>query len=48
MTTQAQPGLPKDPSVLRTIVRDGNQNLGVYASVVSPGAVRIGDRVEIV
>jgi hypothetical protein len=48
MTTQAQPGLPKDPSVLRTIVRDANQNLGVYGSVVSPGRVGVGDRVEIV
>jgi len=43
MTTQEQQGLPRDPSVLRTIVRDGGQNLGVYASVVRPGQVRVGD-----
>jgi hypothetical protein len=48
MTTQAQPGLAKDPSVLRTIVRDASQNVGVYASVASPGRVEVGDRVEIV
>jgi uncharacterized protein YcbX len=48
MTTQAQPGLPKDPSVLRTIVRDAGQNLGVYASVAAPGAVEVGDPVEVV
>jgi uncharacterized protein len=48
MVTQPQPGLAKDPQVLRTIVRDAEQNLGVYATVVSPGPVRIGDPVELV
>ena len=33
MTTHAQDGLPKDPSVLRTIVREAEQNLGAYLSV---------------
>lgn len=47
MTIQAQAGLQKDPSVLRTIVRDADQNLGVYASVVSAGEVRVGDLVEL-
>jgi uncharacterized protein YcbX len=47
MTIQAQAGLAKDPSVLRTIVRDAGQNLGIYASVVTPGEVRVGDRVEL-
>jgi len=46
MTTQPQADLPKDPSVLRTIVRDSDQNVGVYASVASPGRVRVGDAVE--
>jgi uncharacterized protein YcbX len=46
MTTLAQPGLPEEPSVLRTIVRDGGQNLGVYASVVAGGAVSVGDMLE--
>jgi uncharacterized protein YcbX len=48
MVTQPQPGLAKDPQVLRTIVRDAEQNLGIYATVVSPGPVRIGDPVELV
>jgi hypothetical protein len=48
MTTQAQGDLPKDPSVLRTIVRDGAQNLGSYASVVASGRVAVGDVVELV
>jgi uncharacterized protein YcbX len=48
MTIAAQADLPKDPSVLRTIVRDSDQNVGVYASVAAPGAVRVGDPVEVV
>jgi uncharacterized protein len=48
MTTNAQKELVKDPSVLRTIVKEANQNLGVYASVVKNGAVREGDRVELI
>jgi MOSC domain-containing protein len=47
MTTHAQADLPKDPSVLRTIVRDANQNLGVYASITTGGQVFEGDRVEL-
>jgi uncharacterized protein YcbX len=47
MTIQAQAGLPKDPRVLRTIVREAGQNLGVYASVRSPGRVSDGDEVEL-
>jgi len=46
MTTQAVSDLPKDPSVLRTIVRDANQNRGVYATVVRAGEVAVGDSVE--
>jgi uncharacterized protein YcbX len=48
MTTNAQKELAKDPSVLRTIVKEANQNLGVYASVAKNGAVREGDRVELI
>jgi uncharacterized protein YcbX len=48
MTTNAQKELAKDPSVLRTIVKEGNQNLGVYASVTKNGAVREGDPVELI
>ncbi len=47
MTVQAQGDLPKDPQVLRTIVRDADQNVGVYAHVVAPGAVAVGDVVEL-
>ncbi|MFL5385558.1 MAG: MOSC domain-containing protein [Longimicrobiaceae bacterium] len=47
MTTHAQEGLPKDPSVLRSIVRDAGQNLGVYGSATSAARVRVGDAVEL-
>jgi uncharacterized protein len=47
MTIQAQKDLPKDPSVLRSIVKDADQNLGMYASVVVGGMVRVGDAVEL-
>ena len=48
MTTNAQTGLAKDNSVLRTIVKEANQNLGIYASVTSPGRVSEGDSVELI
>ena len=34
---------PEDRGVLRHIVRELNQNLGVYARVIEPGTVRTGD-----
>jgi uncharacterized protein YcbX len=47
MTTHAQDDLPKDPSVLRSIVKDAEQNLGFYAGVVQTGHVALGDVVEL-
>ena len=47
MTMQAQQGLTKDPTVLRSIVRDAEQNLGVYASVAKAGRVALGDVLEL-
>jgi MOSC domain-containing protein len=48
MPMHPQAGLPRDPSVLRTIVRETNQCLGLYASVTEPGTVSIDDLVELV
>jgi uncharacterized protein len=48
MPTLAMPGLPKDPSVLRTIVHEGKQDLGLYAAVAQPGTVRVGDPVYLI
>jgi len=36
-------GIPVDRAVLRHIVRDLDQNLGVYARIISPGTIRTGD-----
>jgi uncharacterized protein YcbX len=38
--------IPQDRSVLRHIVADLNQNLGIYATVATPGAVSVGDKAE--
>ena len=51
MTTRAQVGLPRDPSVLRTLVQQNRRDfmglmmpcLGVYAKVTNPGAIKVGD-----
>ncbi len=47
MATNAQKELPKDPSILRSLVEKADQNLGIYANVLKPGEVRIGDVVEV-
>lgn len=47
MPTLAQQELAADPALLRTIVRDFDQNLGVYATVQVPGQVRVGDPVAL-
>jgi len=43
----AQPDLPHDPTVLRTIVRDGGQNLGIYGAPSRLGRIAVGDPVEL-
>jgi uncharacterized protein YcbX len=48
MTMQQQDGIPKDPSILRTIVKHADQNLGSYANVVVEGNVAVGDQVELI
>jgi MOSC domain-containing protein YiiM len=35
--------VPKDQAVLRHVVRDLDQNVGVYATVTTPGTVKRGD-----
>jgi uncharacterized protein len=45
MTTLPQGDLPKDPSVLRTIVQHNQGNVGVLAAVVQGGRVKHGDAV---
>jgi uncharacterized protein YcbX len=48
MITHPFADLPKDPKLLRAVVRDAGQNAGVYGNVITPGTVKVGDTVEIV
>lgn len=48
MTVQPQGELPYDKTILRTIVKDGAQNLGVGAHCLVPGIIRSGDAVELI
>ncbi len=36
--------LPQDRGLMRTVVRDADQIIGVYATVREPGRVAVGDR----
>ncbi|MEY4009330.1 MAG: hypothetical protein RLZZ93_22 [Actinomycetota bacterium] len=47
-TREVAGGIPADKQVLRHIVRDLDQNLGVYARITRPGPVRTGDEVRFV
>lgn len=47
MITQPTGEFPKDPKVLRSVVQDGGQSLGVYARVVAPGLVEVGDAISL-
>lgn len=48
MVAWSQSDLPKDPSIMRTLVREAQQNLGVGLVVTRPGPVALGDPVEFV
>ncbi|HEX7167477.1 MAG TPA: MOSC N-terminal beta barrel domain-containing protein [Acidimicrobiales bacterium] len=56
MTTLPQPGLERDPSLLRTLARDNRVEIpgmgwwacaGVYANVAAPGTITVGDAVAL-
>jgi len=47
MVTQAVDEVPHDPRVMRTLVRETHHAAGIYALVVEPGEVRVGDGVEV-
>lgn len=47
VTREVAPDVPVDRSVLRHIVRDLDQNVGVYATVQHAGRVRVGDAVTV-
>jgi uncharacterized protein len=47
VTREISDAIPGDPTVLRHIVRCLDQNLGVYATVVTPGRVQVGDELTL-
>ena len=47
MTTHATGELPTDRQVLRTIVRESDQNVGCYATLENVGEINVGDEVKL-
>jgi hypothetical protein len=47
MVTHGFGDLPKDPGVMRALVRESGGNLGVYATVDKPGIVKVGDPIRL-
>ena len=48
MVTLPQADLPRDRSIMRTLVRATGMDLGVGLAVIEPGTVAIGDPIELV
>jgi uncharacterized protein YcbX len=46
VTREINAEIPQDRSILRHIVRDLNQNLGMYARIIQPGTIDINDSVS--
>lgn len=46
ITRRINDDLPEDRAILRHVVRDLDQNVGVYARVIAPGSVSVGDGVS--
>ncbi len=39
--------LAQDSSILRTIVREADQNLGIYADILAQGNIKVGNAVYV-
>jgi len=48
MTTHGFEDLPKDPGIMRALVKNAEGNLGLYAQVGEPGDLAVGDSIEII
>lgn len=42
-----QQNLAQDSSILRTIVREADQNLGIYADILAQGNIKVGNAVYV-
>lgn len=47
MVSLAQDELPYDPRILRAVARVNSARLGVYAQVLTPGVIHVGDRIRL-
>jgi uncharacterized protein YcbX len=47
MTTRSFDDLPSDPGIMRSLVKNAEGNLGMYASVPEAGSISVGDTVEL-
>ncbi|MCP4222925.1 MAG: MOSC domain-containing protein [Actinomycetia bacterium] len=47
VTRQVNESIPRDLAVLRHVVRDLDQNVGIYATITKPGTVNSGDQVTL-
>ena len=47
MTTHGFADLPRDTNIMRQLVRNSEGNLGIYATVLSAGALTVGDAVTV-
>jgi MOSC domain-containing protein YiiM len=43
ITRRINESIPEDRAILRHVIRDLNQAAGIYASIVTPGKVSVGD-----
>jgi len=48
MITRGFADLPEDRGLMRTVVREAEQCIGVYATVRTPGTVALNDAVRLV
>jgi hypothetical protein len=46
MTTHGFRDLPKDPRIMRHLVKENDGNLGVYLSIEQPGEIAVGDSIS--
>jgi MOSC domain-containing protein YiiM len=47
VTRQVTESIPQDRAVLRHVVRNLDQNVGIYASITRPGTIRPGDELTL-